>query len=80
MAKGELPGWAKDPVASVREQAERYRHMTPTERAMHLLDACDAAAQLLALNKHRARLLARRDPLPESTVAALARLRSRRRG
>lgn len=75
-----LPGWVVDPKRSVREKCEPYRHMTPEERARDLWDVCSAAAQLLALNTNRSRVLSLQDPLPESSRRALARLRSQAHG
>ena len=78
--KGELPGWVVDHRTSVLQKVEPYRHKTPEERARDLWDVCEAAAQLLVLNRNRKKVLAMQDPLPESTVRALARLRAKARG
>lgn len=70
-----LPGWLVDDAESVRQEAAPYRDMLPTERGAHLAAACRGAARLIASRADRARVLEYRDALPESTRAALARLR-----
>ncbi|MCB9695044.1 MAG: hypothetical protein H6736_24840, partial [Alphaproteobacteria bacterium] len=47
------------------------------ERLAVVARVCRAAWHVLELNPNRDRILRERDPLPESTRAALARLRSR---
>jgi hypothetical protein len=56
------------------EKHARYRDMTPEERLEVVAAVCRAAAALLAINPNREQVLAYQAPLPESTVAALARL------
>ncbi|GAB5545214.1 MAG: hypothetical protein SangKO_049740 [Sandaracinaceae bacterium] len=64
-----------DPIEDVRDEAREYAHMTPVERGRLVAAACRGAAALLAARPDAARALAWEDPLPESTRAALARLR-----
>lgn len=71
----ELPGWVTSNDDSVRREVAAYRDLTPAERARVLASACRTAAKLLAARPDAAEVLAFRDPLPESTVVALARLR-----
>lgn len=71
-----VPSWAADDRESVRWEAEPYRGMTPEERGAKMAAACRAAAKLLRAREDRAVVLAYRDPLPESTVLALKRLRA----
>ena len=75
----ELPGWVVDDRTSVAREAAPYRRMTADERWRHLSAACRAAARQLASRPDRERLLAYRDPLPESSAAILARLRAEQR-
>ena len=70
-----LPGWIVDDRESVRREAEPYRHMTPEQRAELLAAACRGMARLLRIRDDRDRVLAHTDPLPESTIRALERLR-----
>ncbi|MBL8923702.1 MAG: hypothetical protein JNJ54_32910 [Myxococcaceae bacterium] len=60
-----------------REEAARVRGMTQAERVEALRAACVTAQHVLAAMtpEARARALAHRDPLPESSVKALRRLR-----
>ena len=73
------PRWVVSNAESVRREATRYIDMPDEQRLGHLAAACRAAARLLALRADRQRALAHRDPLPESTILALARLRARAR-
>jgi len=72
-----LPGWVIDDIASVREEVQEWVHTTEAER-WHLAKACarDAIWAIRASGMAR-RILDQVDPLPESTVRALERLRSR---
>lgn len=71
-----LPGWVTSNEESVRREAAPYAGMAPEERASHLAAACRAAAKLLASRADRERVLALEDPLPESSLRALERLRA----
>jgi hypothetical protein len=70
-----LPGWVTEDRLSVQREAEPYRNLTPEERGALMAKACRAAMRLLAIRDDRARVLAHVDPVPQSTVAALDRLR-----
>jgi len=70
-----LPGWVIDDVASVRQEVAEWRNTTAAER-WRLAKACGRDAMWAArISGMRERILAQTDPLPESTLAALARLR-----
>lgn len=71
-----LPKWVVSNAESLREEAAPYVGLSPEERARMLAAACRAGARLLRARPDAARLLERTDPLPESTVRALARLRA----
>lgn len=71
-----LPGWVVDDVESVRREAEPYRAMTPTERGRWLAAACRDAYRLAMSRSDRDVVFTHRDPLPASSLAALARLRA----
>jgi hypothetical protein len=60
---------------SVRVEAAPYREMTADQRRVLLAAACRAAARMLRHREDAEAVLAHVDPLPESTVLALARLR-----
>jgi hypothetical protein len=64
-----------------RDELRRARAMTQDERVAALQSACRLATQTLASMAPdvRARALAWRDPLPDSTVRALSRLRAEAR-
>jgi hypothetical protein len=71
-----LPGWATSNDDSVRREVAEYRDMSPGDRAQGLMATCRTAAALLAARSDAADVLAFRDPVPESTLRALARLRT----
>ncbi|MEI8255142.1 MAG: hypothetical protein WCJ30_05660 [Deltaproteobacteria bacterium] len=73
-----LPAWVVDDAASVRAEAAPYRDMTPEKRGELLASACRAAARMLRARADGARAAEYRDPLPESSKLALARLRGAR--
>ena len=58
-------------------EVEPYRNLALVERARLLAAACRAGAELLRSRPDAARAAAFRDPLPESSVRVLARLRAR---
>jgi len=72
----ELPKWVVDNRTAVAQEAAPYRNLTTEERWRATAAACRAAAKQLALRPDRERLLAYRDPLPQSTIDALRRLRA----
>lgn len=69
------PAWVVDDVTSVRQEAAPYRDMSPEQRLAVLAAACRAATRLLLSREDRYLVLRHVDPLPESSVRALARLR-----
>lgn len=70
-----LPGWVVDDDASVRAEVAEWRDLTPAER-WRLAVLCSRDVMWAArASGHAARILDAVDPLPDSTVAALARLR-----
>ena len=75
----ELPKWAVDNRTAVDREAEPYRGMSSEEHWRLTAAACRAAARQLANRADRERILAYRDPLPESTVRLLRRLRDQHR-
>ena len=75
-----LPAWVVDEETSVAEEAAPYIDMPDEERLRHLAAACRAGAKLLRLRDDAAAALDYEDPLPASTVHALARLRAAARG
>jgi hypothetical protein len=74
-----LPGWAVSDAESVRGEAERYVDMTPAERLQVLAAVCRAAGKLLRSRPDAEAALRYQDPLPQSTIAALDRLRKAHR-
>jgi hypothetical protein len=72
-----LPRWVSDERSAVEHEAAPYRGLSFAERGRLTAMACRAAARQLAARSDRERLLAYRDPLPESTQRTLARLRAR---
>lgn len=70
------PAWMIDNDESVRRESARYRHLDPRERLRLTAMACRAAARQWRARPDYARLLAYRDPLPDSTLAHLERLRA----
>lgn len=74
-----LPGWAVDNAESVRREAEPYLDMTFEQRFELLRSACEDAMRILATRDDAAAVLAHVDPLPESSVQLLARLREESR-
>ena len=60
------------------EEVAPARAMTPEERLVVVASVCRAAMLVLRMHPKRERVLAMRDPVPESTRAALRRLRASR--
>lgn len=60
---------------SVAEEVAWAKRLTPEERLAVVAMLCRDAVTLLMMNPHRDRVLASRDPVPESTKQAFARLR-----
>ena len=71
-----LPGWTR---TSVEDEVADYRNMSPDQRAEALVDACRSAAMLLDSKPEleRQKIIDYVDPLPESTLKALRRLRAK---
>lgn len=74
-----LPGWVVSDGDSLRQEAAPYVGMTPQERFRVLSAVCRAAARMARARTDLSAVLAYQDPLPESTVVALARLRATRK-
>ncbi|MDD9938461.1 MAG: hypothetical protein OXT09_32930 [Myxococcales bacterium] len=71
----ELPGWVVDDETSVREEVADWIGLSPQE-LWRLAHACARDAMWAAsMSGMKQRILEHTDPLPESTVAALKRLR-----
>ncbi len=73
-----LPGWVVDNTTSVRREAEPYVAMTPAERRAIAHQCCRSALEMLRRSPFAERALELVDPLPESTLTALAKLRQSR--
>jgi hypothetical protein len=73
-----LPPWVVDNRTAVAREAAPYRAMSPDDRLQATAVACRSAARQLRSRRDRERLLAYCDPLPESTIATLKRLREGR--
>jgi hypothetical protein len=71
-----LPGWVIDADASVREDVADWVDASDAERWDATRRCAQAAARMLRFHDDPMRALDWTDPLPASTVAALARLRS----
>lgn len=70
-----LPGWVVDDDTSIREEAAEWAGLTPAQRwRLATLCARDVMWAARASGAPE-RVLDHTDPLPESTVAVLARLR-----
>lgn len=67
--------WLADESALLRHEVERYAAMTPEQRAEHVDALCEAGAALLAAHPRLDAVKAWREPLPESTVRILQKLR-----
>lgn len=70
-----LPGWIVDDRESVRREALPYRDMNDQQRLALLAAACRGAARLLRARDDRDRALEYIDPLPDSSIRALMKLR-----
>jgi len=75
MVMGELPGWVVDDETSVAEEVAPYIGATPEELWRHTEDCAKDAMWAVRASGMAARILAQEDPLPASTLRALARLR-----
>ena len=71
-----LPKWVLTNEQSVWREVERYRKMTPSERAELLFAVCRDAETLAKVGGREEFCHQWRDPLPESSVRLMARLRA----
>jgi len=71
-----LPGWVVDDVTSVFSEVASYRDATPEELWHHTEDCAADAMWAVRASPFPERVLACLDPLPESTIMALRRLRA----
>lgn len=74
-----LPGWALAGDEGLRADAERWRAMSPAERWREVEDCAKDAMWAVRASPFPERVLAWEEPLPESTLRALERLRASRR-
>lgn len=74
-----LPGWISSEELGVRGDVERWRAMSPAELWREVEDCARDAMWAVRASPFPERVLAYEEPSPESTVAALRRLRERRR-
>ena len=72
-----LPPSLRKELHPIEEEVAWAKGLTPEERLAVVALVCRDAITLLNMNPNRERVLEMRDPLPTSTVAALARLRGR---
>ena len=77
MAIEKLPGWVVDDETSVAEEVAPYVGASPEELWRHTEDCAKDAMWAVRASGMAERVLAAVDPLPESTVRALSRLRKR---
>lgn len=79
MRLDELPGWALAGDEVERSNADRWRAMTAAERWRELEGCTRDVMWAMRASSFPERALTYEEPLPESTVRALARLRASRR-
>lgn len=73
----ELPGWVVDDATSVRNEVAEWRGLSAAE-LWRLAKLCTRDAMWAVRASGRAdAILSYEDPLPESTITALARLRQK---
>jgi hypothetical protein len=72
---GGLPGWVIDDVSSVRDEVKEWLNLSCAERWQLAILCSRDAIWALQLTPDPELVLAYVDPLPESSVAALNRLR-----
>jgi hypothetical protein len=70
-----LPKWVTSNEASVWREIQQARRQTPAERWTDVSAACDMLRLYWNLPGYPERVKSAVDPLPESSVRALARLR-----
>ncbi len=79
MRLDKLPRWLVSDEESVWQETAHSRRMTPEERLVVLAAVCRSSAKLLAMNERRDYVLTHPDPIPQSSLDALARLRAQAR-
>ena len=70
-----LPASLDKSRRTIAEEVSYARSLSTIERVSVLANVCRADLRLLKLNKHKDRLLLMKDPLPDSTIVALERLK-----
>ena len=70
-----LPPSLRKELHPIEEEVAWARTLTPEQRLAAVAALCRDNLALLNMNPRREAVLALRDPLPDSTVRALARLR-----
>ncbi|MBX3275617.1 MAG: hypothetical protein KF729_35485 [Sandaracinaceae bacterium] len=70
-----LPGWVVDEATSIVEEMAPFVGRTPEELWRDTEDCAKDAMWAVRASGMAERVLAQEDPLPESTLRALARLR-----
>lgn len=75
-----LPGWVVDNRTAVSRDVERYRTVAPADSWPLVVEAGNLAVAQLGWDPDARGSLDWRDPLPRSTIEALARLRRANRG
>ncbi len=74
----QLPPSLRRELHSIDEEVAWAKGLNPEERLAVVALLCRDSVTLLNMNPRRDRVLEARDAVPESTVAAYARLRDRR--
>lgn len=74
-----LPPALDRDLHTLDRELDQARELSPGERLEALRRVCQSAVRLAEMGGRRRELARRRDPLPESTRRALARLREDRR-
>lgn len=74
-----LPGWALSEEEGARAEAERWASMSAAELWREVEDCARDAMWAVRASPFPDRVLAYEEPLPESTIVALRRLRASRR-
>ena len=75
LVSSELPAWVVSGAESARDKARESRGRDLAQRLADSESVCQTVIEMLALNPNRERVLSWVEPLPASTVRALARLR-----
>ncbi|MEZ4323090.1 MAG: hypothetical protein R3F61_36830 [Myxococcota bacterium] len=70
-----LPPSLDREIQTLEKECAYAKSLTPEERLEVVAQCCAAAWSQVLAHTQRDRLLAMEDPLPESTIAALKRLR-----